>query len=243
VESLLASLGLNQYQRAAQLNPALLTVLPATVTALMWAPKAAALLGSLASIAATGALVALLMQYGRAKGRAVQARLTSNSGGLPTTRALRHRDEFLANPTRLRYHSALRKNGLTVPTPEEEASEPAAADAHYRSAVDWLLEHTRDEKKYVLLHLENRSYGFRRNLLGLKPTGLTLTALSFIVDVGLVLLFRQDDPARTIAGAVLAVALAAGVWLWLYVVDDKFVEDASSAYATRLLAACEDLPG
>ncbi len=235
------ALGLDQYQRTARLYPALLTVAPVTALSFLWAPKAAALVGSLASAAVTGGLLTLLMQYGRSRGRAVQARTVAETGGLASTVALRHRDDHIAEPLRLRYHAALRKQGFTMPTAVEEAADPAAADAHYRAATEWLPDQLRD-KKFYLLHAENRAYGFCRNLLGLKAVGVMLALMCLAVDGVLLYLFHDGDPARTVAGGMLAALLVAALTAWAFMVNIGLVNDAAWAYARRLLAATEQLP-
>jgi hypothetical protein len=55
-----------------------------------------------------------------------------------------------------------------APTAEAEAADPAGADAYYARCGDWLREHTRDRKRFKLIFEELVTYGFRRNLLGLK---------------------------------------------------------------------------
>lgn len=241
MEALLKALGLDHYQRAAHLNPALLTVLPVFATLMLWLPKEATLLAGLISVASSVALAVLLMQFGRARGRAVQERLTNKLGGLASTRALRHGDPLVAKLSRARYHAFLGTAGLVMPSAEEQSADPGAADEHYRAAADWLREKTRDQKKFAMLHSENRAYGFRRNLLGLKPFGLFLTGLSLIGDLAALYFWGTQNPTREIAGMMLAVLLLVGGIVWLWVVTEIFVEDASRSYTERLLAACDQL--
>ncbi len=242
LEAALKALGLDQYQRAAQLNPAVLAVLPLTAVIALWAPKASVLVGGLTSVIASGAVASLLMHWGRAQGRRVQTRILARLGGFPSAIALRHRDNHIPEPLRLRYHAALRKHDFEIPTAAEEAADPVAADAYYRAASDWLTNQTRDAKTYYLLQVENRSYGFRRNLLGLKPLGLALAVLSLIANLALLYVWRAGDPTRAIAAIIVAAAIIAGILAWVFVANEPFVEDAAWAYAARLLAACDDIP-
>ena len=174
---------LDAYQRSAQLYPAVLTVLAPLVAIFFWLPSEAKLVSSLMSAVASAALIALLMQIGRAKGRAVQARLMTKHGGIESTIGLRHRDTHIAGPSRQRYHAFLASQGLRIPTSAEEIADPVEADEFYRAAADWLRERTREPKKFALLQGENRTYGFRRNLRGMKPIGLTLNVLALAGDV------------------------------------------------------------
>jgi len=241
MEALLKSLGLDQYQRAAHLNPAILAVLPAFVSLMLWLPKESTLLAGLLSAAASVALAVLLMQFGRSQGRRVQTRLTQKQGGLASTQALRHGNDLIAGPTRDRYHAFLVSQGLAIPTVDEQTSAPEAADELYRSAADWLRSQTRDQKKFTLLHGENRSYGFRRNLLGLKPLGLGITFLSLAGNAAAIWQWGPQDPTIQLAGYILVGLLFINLIVWLFVVTEAFVEDASRAYSERLLEACDTL--
>jgi hypothetical protein len=167
--------------------------------------------------------------------------MTNKRGGLASTRALRHGDPMIAQPSRARYHAFLGSCGLIMPSVEEQAADPDAADECYRAAADWLREQTRDQKKFEMLHGENRAYGFRRNLLGLRPFGLALTGLSLVGDVVALYFGRVQNQTHEFAGIMLAVLLMAGGIVWLFVVTEAFVEDASRSYTERLLATCDQL--
>jgi len=109
--------------------------------------------------------------------------LVNRRGGQPSLLFLRHRDKSINAPTKQRYHALLRSRGLPVSTKEEEAADPTAADGLYQSAIDWLLEQTRDTRKFSLLLNENIDYGFRRNLLGLKPIALVVSVATFFANI------------------------------------------------------------
>ena len=126
---------------------------------------------------------------------------------------------------------------MEIPDKKIEAIDPATANQAYRSAVDWLLEHTRPNAKDFMLHSENISYGFRRNLLGLKPVALVLIVLALAANAYLVI--ASDDHNRMVATGVVELLLLLTLAAWLYVVRPAFVEDASLAYAQRFLAQCE----
>lgn len=233
-------LGLDQYERAARLYPALIAVAPASATIVLWAPEASALVRGTIGVVATAALTLLLMRYGRAKGRAVQERMVARDGGLGSTIALRHRDGTLATATKERYHAFLRSKGLVIPDRAQEDADPVAADDRYRSAADWLRTQTRDPGRFALLQAENRDYGFRRNLLGLKPLGLGVTLLALCADIVL-LLTSSGNGTHEVAAIILAVALAAAALAWVFLVTIDFVADASRSYTEQLFACCDVL--
>ena len=116
---------------------------------------------------------ALLTQLGRDAGKNKEKGLWDSWGGKPTTQLLRHRDHQLDPNTKSRYHAKLAAivPGIRMPSPEEEAQDPQAADHVYDSCVKYLIQKTRDHKQFPLLFHENVSYGFRRDLLGNETGG------------------------------------------------------------------------
>lgn len=233
-------LGLDQYERAARLYPALLAVAPASATLILWAPDASALVQGAFGALATAIMTLVLMRYGRARGRAVQKKMIDRDGGLHSTIALRHRDQTFASASKARYHAFLQAKGHAMPDEDQEHTDPVAADDRYRAAADWLRTQTRDAKKFALLQAENRDYGFRRNLLGLKPLGLTITIAAIAANIALALTL-PDDQTRRLAALILAAVLAAVALVWLFVVTIEFVADASRSYTEQLYACCDVL--
>ena len=61
----------------------------------------------------------------------------------------------------------------------------APAREAYEAAAAYLREQTRDRKAYPLVYEALCEYGFRRNLWGLKPIGLTFSLLGFAASVAL----------------------------------------------------------
>lgn len=233
----------DSYSRRARLRPALLALFPALVTIAALFPKVYANAGAVvASLAATCGVLALLAHGARYLGRKKEIELYAQWGGIPTTAWLRHRDDNLDPATKKRYHAFLSKHvpNLKLPTAKQEAADPDAADAAYRSATKWLLEHTRDKKKFSLLFEENVSYGFQRNTLGLKPIGLAVSIGSLGLTA-LVIRQRYGDALDQVDGGAwlsLVVSAAAAIG-WVTIVSPNWVRDAANAYARALLAACE----
>ena len=241
------------YGRRARLYPSLLTGLPLVATIVAWFPALADVKtsGAIVGVGAAAGLFYWLASLTRSAGKGVQKRLLSAWGGWPTTVMLRHRSSSLSGPTRDRYHSYLSCSvqGLTLPTPEEEEQDPTAADEAYVSAVAWLKEQRRGPEHNLILK-ENAEYGFRRNLLALKPWGIGLCLVSLISWTAAMLASAPAIPASlsslqeplgnlTVAqwGALAFVVLAlAG---WIAVVRDKWVREAGNDYARALLASCD----
>ncbi|NTG71453.1 hypothetical protein [Rhizobium rhizogenes] len=134
--------------------------------------------------------------------------------------------------------------GVAAPTAEMEIGDPKAARQFYLSAGTWLRDHTRDQQKFRILTDELFTYGFRRNLFGLKPVALTLNLLVLVsCVVAMTVSFRVDLPALQSPGrliiAVIAVIFHSG--FMVLAVNKDFVLQASQAYGIQLILCCETL--
>jgi hypothetical protein len=226
---------LDEYDRNARLKPALLAVLPIGLLIVGQGLRYSVVVGLFAGPLTAIGFAFVLAEFGRDWGRAKQGYLFSLWGGKPTTAKLRHRDMGLNPYTRARYHEIASKLiRKTLPSVVEEEADPQAADQMYESVGDCLVEQTRDKNTFPLVFKELVSYGFRRNLWGVKPFGVSL-ALSCVVLQFMILNFQRSiDPAQflmTLSNIVL-------VLCWTLVVRPSWVRVAAEAYAERLLASC-----
>lgn len=243
-KSFAANFSFDKYTRQARLKPSLLVLLPVLVTVAVWFPKVWTLLGGLAALISACGLTFLLAELARYQGRQVEKRMIAENGGKFTTIFLRHRDLTISSGTKKVYHALLKKKAKRgLPSAAEEQADPISADDLYRGAIDWLLEATRSEKRFPLVRMENISYGFRRNLLGLKYPALLLLGLCLVINVGLCLQAVHIDETRFWAGCTVSFAIAGALLVWILVIRLHFVEDAGRAYALRLLAQCDVLQG
>lgn len=194
-------------------------------------------------VASLGILVLLfaVADFARQRGRSIEQRLHSELGGLPSITMFRRSDLTLDEGSKDRYRALLAgKLGKPAPTAEQELADLGAADTFYRECGAWLRENTRDTKKFSVLFTENVTYGFRRNLLGVKRVALGLNLL--VVAVCVLLLWRsgwsiQDDHGKRVL-VVLIVAAAHGAYM-LLAVNRSAVADASRAYGRQLILSCE----
>ena len=244
---------LDSYARQARLFPGLLTLFPPVLAVLAWFPYLiiSSIGATILTLATSCGLLYALASFARTKGKEVERRLLLVWGGWPTTHLLRHSGALDAT-TRARYHAVLIANvpDLKLPTAAEEAAEPAAADALYASAINWLKEHARG-RDFPLVEKENAQYGFRRNLLGLKSLGITINVIVVILSL-VVLLAPTLLVPTTLEAAVIQASERSAVWAailvnvlaiaaWLRIVNDAWVREAADQYASRLLAALERL--
>ncbi|WP_425218966.1 hypothetical protein [Ralstonia solanacearum] len=236
----------DSYDRKARLAPALLAVVPLLAAALFSFDNAA-LVGRLASLLVAVGVLWLLVDMSRGLGRAKQQQLFAKWGGMPSIQLLRHADRTIAPLTKARYHVFLgTKAKVQLPTPEEEAADPQSADAVYDSALQWLLQNTRDKKRFALLAAENATYGFRRNGYGMRWIGLVICVLAslwvirkaFLVpSVSLLSLVLEPT-----AAAQLSLCMALSV-VWLFYFGERMVRDAAFTYAHELIRSCEVIGG
>jgi hypothetical protein len=233
---------LDSYSLKARWSPVLLVALPLIVACIAFAPSLSAW-GKLWPFLGGAAVVILVDQLGRDAGKRMQPNLWASWGGAPTTAALRHRDS--RNPVLLaRRHQQLQAVlGRALPTEGEERADPIGADHVYEAATSILVSRTRGRRKdFPLVFIENCNYGFRRNMLGLRPWGMSVSSLTAVaVLAGL---------ATTLAGIAkfstgpLGVALAVSVimfMIWWKAVTRDWVKRVAESYAERLLEAAESL--
>lgn len=250
----------DNYGRQARLFPGLLVIFPPLLTILAWFPWliVSNAGGTLLTLGTSCGLLYALASYARTKGKRVEPRLLAKWGAWPSTILLRH-SGGLDQYTLQRYHQFLASSvpNLSFPSSEDEKNDPAAADAVYTSAVNWLKERTRG-KHFSMILRENAQYGFRRNLRGLKRVGIASCAFSFLVsfisiylfkiDIFLLVIDRQIEGAIVVfreIGAPLVAALAVDILAilgWLFVVTDQWVWEAGMQYAKALLASCDKIP-
>ncbi len=232
--------GFDTYSFPARTVPVLVVFLPPLV--LLGGGVVSGARGAIASGVILTVFSALAAQLGRDRGKRLEPELWREWGGSPTLRRLRFRD---APNTRIveRLHERIgRVLGDALPTREEEASAPVAADALYDEATRRIIGMTRDREHFPLLFAENVSYGMRRNLLGLRPIGIAVALATAVIAALLMVLATgtfADRAARYVPAATVSVA---ELILWIAVVNRRWVRVPAEAYADRLVEAVDQLP-
>jgi len=241
------------YERKARLWPALLAMFPlVAMFELLYGAKVSILTNTAMLATSCGGLY-LLTNVCRELGKRLESTLYASWGGKPTTQLLRHRDDTIEIVTKRRYHIFLSgKINEPFPDQEQEARNPQAADEIYQSAVRWLLNHTRDTKRFDLLLKENVACGFRRNALGLKLFGVPISLASlgwalFTHDVvsGSEKYFISGTALMSLPATALVSIAASTIMLaaWISFFTKASVKSAAFTYAETLLSACDVLGG
>jgi hypothetical protein len=227
----------DSYTLRARVWPLLLAASPLLVLAVATARLK---LGPAIGSAALGAAAVFLgSQFARDVGKKLEPQLWANWGGAPTLQRL----TFAGAQSRIsveRAHAAVeRATGLTLPTEAAEASDAEAAKAAYEHATLRLREMTRDPARFGLLFKENVNYGFRRNLLGLKPLGIGATITALLAATVIVILTDGNTGARIVAVAVPSIWSVLALLVWWRLIKPDWVRVPADAYAERLIGCAE----
>jgi phosphoglycerol transferase MdoB-like AlkP superfamily enzyme len=229
------------YSIRARLFPAIIAAAPALAAlALLISWKSFGLSNLVATL---GILVLLfaIADFSRSRGRAIEGKLYAQHGGMPSISMFRRNDGIIDAGSKERYRAFLAgKLAVLAPSPADERADQAAADAFYVQCGNWLRQNTRDTKKFPILFGENVTYGFRRNLLGVKVLALCLNAI--VVAVCAFILWRLSWNSHTPQGSrtvvVLVVAAAHAAYMVL-AVSRTAVWDAAKGYGRELILSCE----
>ncbi|MCH8807062.1 MAG: hypothetical protein IH986_13360 [Planctomycetes bacterium] len=234
-------MNIDTYSLKARLWPVLLHYLPFGFAVIAWFPEKFAGWGLLLGVATPCGLTALLTELGRDQGKNKEPWLFERWGGMPTTQLLRHGDTTLDTNTKTRYHKKLGVliPGIEMPSARKEKASPLAADQIYESCGRFLRESTRDKRRFPLVFKEVVSYGFRRNLWGMKPSGLIVAVIGLVASIVAVVV-RLSDPAPP-AAVVASILNLLLLVCWLFRITPDWIRLAGFAYARALLAACEVL--
>jgi hypothetical protein len=219
------------YALRAQLFPALLTILPLGLAVISWTGKGPILAPAIGlALGSCGACFAVAA-IARNRGRELQSRLWLTWGGPPTTQLLRHCGT--ANSVlRERWHLGLGNLvGRRFPTKEQEAAAPEEADEVYEASVRLLISNERKSPSTLLIARENANYGFCRNLLALKPIGITSSLFGAAGSFAATWLGHGDFIISGVCTILSGLILLA----WLFIVTADWVKAPAFAYAERLL--------
>lgn len=220
----------DRYTLQARILPTLIVLFPLASLIIVWLPDESVSWRMLSGLVGL-ILLSLLAQVGRDAGKRREAGLFRKWGGNPSIRKLRHPEAALSWITAERLRARLGQEvGLAAPTQAEEQRDPATADEVYAAYVDHMREATRGDR---ILLAENISYGFRRNLWGMRAAGVAASIIGS-AGAGIAAALAWGTEAMVIPGAILTIN-AAVLSLWSLRVNEHWVREAAEAYADRLL--------
>ncbi|MGN9811993.1 hypothetical protein ACTMSW_21875 [Micromonospora sp. BQ11] len=227
--------GFDSYSRRARIYPAMLAVLPvALISTLLTTNKP---LVALSPILLSAGTLFLASNIVRVLGQRTQQRLIVTWDGMPTTKLLRFREAQNSVMLQRRRQALEALFSAPLPTRRQEAANPQKADEAYIAATRCLITHVRSRPgQFPLIDHENATYGFARNLLGVKPLALVVLTASVAADAAIYLRDGLTGPLVVVGGLHLAL-----VAVWFFFIRPAWVRQAAETYAERLLEAL-DLP-
>ncbi len=227
------------YSLKARIFPAFLLFFPLALAVTAWAPEAKFPAMALFGISGNCVLSFFVAERVRDRGKAKEPKLWESWGGPPTTQLIRHRNPDVSSYMRNGWRQSLEMLiGGTLPLAASESKAPEKADQAYEAAIYRLRERTREVDKHRLVFKENVSYGFRRNLWALKPSGIVLAITGTLACATKIVLanFSSDWVIEPHAVVSLVASVMLLVW-WLLVITKSWVRTAAFEYAKRLLGA------
>ena len=230
------------YSLRAPLLPAVLGAAPALAAMLLLISWKSFELSNIVAVLGALALIYALSDWARKAGKDIEPRLYKEMGGKPTVTMLFRSDDGIDPVSKDRYRSFLAARvKQPAPTATDETQNPAAASAFYELAGTWLRENTRDTKKFPILFNELTTYGFRRNLLGLKWPALALNVAVVLICTGLLWYRWPFDASDSMTSRIIVVLIVAGAHAlnFLLVVTNDSVKVAARTYARQLIISCE----
>ena len=190
----------------------------------------------------TFGVAAVLVAAARDRGVVLQERLWADWRGPPTaTLMLSTSPSPSPHLARHRAHARRLLPSLEQLTDERDHVDPVGSSETIERFVAHLRERTRDGAKFPIVSDANADYGFRRNVLGLRPVGLAVSAAAIAISaiaLGGVAVGAVDRDVRLLGAAVVASASAV-VWWWR--LSPRWVRVQADRYAKALLDAAEVL--
>jgi hypothetical protein len=232
-------IGTDKYWRRARLYPALLAVAPLIALLFFEVPWRDFQWPHLVVTLCLGVLVYFLSDFARSRGKILEEGAI-DIGPRHLSSALWRTDTRLHPETKdplVDFVAA--KTGRPRPSIDTERDDPATARAFYDQCANWMRDNTRDSR--ILLE-DNVSYGFRRNLLGLKPIGLGANIVTVVMACLLAYRSHQTNEwyNPTTLVIVLCIAAVHGL-LFMFVVNRRLVVQASDTYLNRIISLCQKL--
>jgi hypothetical protein len=237
---------LDAYSLRARLFPSLLAVIPALAALAILISWNRFGLTSAIATTAIPVLVFAAADIARRLGKRVERKIYAELGGKPSVAMLRYSDDTFAPETRAQYRAFLSSMiGRPSPTEQGERDDPVAADAFYERGCGWLRENTRNTSKFPVLFSENITYGYRRNLLGLRWPALGLNAVIVLMCILFLYWKGSVDTSDDVTMRLVIVLAFAAIHacFMVFAVGKPSVIDASRTYARQLLLSCETFIG
>lgn len=238
------SVVMDSYDRRARFYPMVVVLLPALLGGASWLPSGIEFHGLIGGAVITLAVSAFLTQLARDQGKRREKELFQIWGGRPSDLALSYSGRMFAEATLARCHKKLMAidPGLQLPPSKEyERAHAKESKAAYAAATDLLVARTRDKTRFPLLFKENVSYGFRRNLWGMKAVGVLTSALGLSASIVKIAVFAMADSPIDSVPVLSCCGSGLLLMLWCVRVTPSWIRICADAYSKQLVEATESL--
>lgn len=232
---------MDKYSLSARVYPMIIVLLPIVILGIAYSFEYEKIQQTLSALGITAALTYFLSNIGRDQGKKKEGALWESWGGAPTSQLFSFSNDVLDTLTKERYHVRMDELSESKSDLDYKNSTLEELGDTYKSWTKILITKTRDTSVYPLIFKELVSYGFRRNLWGLKPFGVIVTIMCSagssifqIVKYGHENLFEY-----TTSFYVSELALIALLFVWVFVINAGWVRIPAFGYAERLLEAVD----
>jgi len=235
---------MDKYSLNARIYPVVILLLPLVVIGVTYSLEYEEYIQILSTLGITSALLYFLSNVGRDSGKPKEPKLWQKWGGMPTAQLLSYKNEIIDKHTKQKYHRELQNlspiDDTSIDFENVDLSEVIEV---YKSWTKYLISKTRDTKKYALQFKENISYGFRRNLWGLKTLSIFLLLICMIgnyVFQGIKNGFLSYDTFSVqffISESILILLLA----VWIFIIDSNWIKIPAFAFGERLLESIDSI--
>ncbi len=234
---------MNLYSLKARVYPLIITLVPIVFIGVIYSFQLKSIYELFVSLGITVSLFFLLSQVGRDRGKKNESKMWKKWKGTPSTQILRFSNNIIDSHTKKRYHDFLKKEtGIGIELTEEFESENLIeADRIYTSWSKYLISKSRDSKKFNLLFQENINYGFRRNLLGLKPVAITIILLLLFGSFGYSYFKSNFEFVLSVELLSAGIVLFLSLLFWLLIVNEKWIKYVAFEYAKRLMETIDNV--
>ncbi len=236
---------IDNYALKARFYPMVIMLFPIIVIGVFYSIHFQALMWLLSSLGIVGAIKYLLSQIGRDRGKSKEPELWKMWGGAPTTQIIRISNRLIDAHTKERYRQKLQTLCPLPSVPDAllEHTNGDAADEAYKAWTNYLIAKTRDGKKYGLLLKDNISYGFRRNLWGLKRYGILLTGTvlgaNYIFWAAHTHVYNPLSYPKSFMYSEGALSIV--LIFWIVTVTSEWIKIPAFSYAERLYESLENM--
>ncbi len=237
--------GFDKYTINARILPALFVLIPLGLAFDLWYDWDNIPFGILFTTLGSTIFLSMISHIVRDPGKQLEKKLFTKWGGLPSAQVLSYKQGIFDHTTLQRYHSYLAKAIPMDGLPRSEAEEAAKYGESfqlYTSASNWLRKMIWDREKYRMVYVECTSYGYRRNLVGIKGWGVltwTIGTLAYALRAASPYIGRGLPEETSIPAIVFTVLGIIVLFFWARVLTHDWIKKAAFTYAKKLVESVD----